>query len=560
MPRRPAFPRISIALGFEDAGSLVEHACQEAESGSKFLEFRLDYLREPAEGIEAIRRFRQQYPDCMVLATCRRRPHGGRFSGSAAEQIRLLEAAVAAGAEAVDVEIETAEFAPASLDKLRIESALILSYHNFSGTPAMEPVLRRMVRIPAAAYKIVTTARKPSDVYRVLSLARTHYRVPLIVLAMGEIGFFSRVVAPIYGGLYTYAAPASAAGTAAGQVTAHTLRSLYRVERLSRATRIYGVIADPVGHSLSPAVHNRAFQAARIDAVYLPFLVPAAQLRDFFRLAELLPVAGISVTIPHKEKVLRHLDVVEPLARRIGAVNTVWRKAGKWRGTNTDVEGIVAPLARLLTPSKSSILVVGTGGAARAAAFALADRGARVAVVGRNAERARALAKACGAEFVLREQLEGRKFDALVHATPLGMFPHTDECFFDGEIPAEVVFDMVYNPAETLLLRRAKEQGKRVIPGLAMFLEQAARQFEIWTGCEAPRAAMERAAREALEQAHPIIKRESHEGRTHTQGTGRVAGGPAGFASGSGGEAGGGGSARDGAKAPPRDGGETGSL
>lgn len=515
MPPRPAFPRIAIALGFEDAGSLVAHACREAESGSRFLEFRLDYLRDPAEGVGAIRIFRQQHPDCTLLATCRRHPHGGRFSGSAAEQIRLLESAVAAGAEAVDVEIETAEFAPAALDRLRRESTLILSYHNFSGTPAMEPVLRRMIRIPAAAYKIVTTARKPSDVHRVLSLARTHHRVPLVVLAMGEIGFFSRVVAPIYGGLYTYAAPASAAGTAAGQVTAHTLRSLYRVERLSRSTKIYGVIADPVGHSLSPAVHNRAFQAARIDAVYLPFLVPPAQLRDFFRLAEQLPVAGVSVTIPHKEKVLRHLDLVDPLARRIGAVNTVWRKAGKWRGANTDVEGILAPLARILSLNKSSVLVAGTGGAARAAAFALADKGAKVTVVGRNPERARALARACGAEFVLREELEGRRFDALVHATPLGMFPRTEECFFEGDIPAAVVFDMVYNPAETLLLRRAKEQGRQVIPGLAMFLEQAARQFEIWTGCEAPRAAMERAAREALAQPHPIIKKETHDGQAH---------------------------------------------
>jgi len=511
MPQRPQFPRIAIALGFEDTASLIEHAVAEAERGNRFLEFRLDYLRDPRQGAEAIRKFRMQHSDCLVLATCRRYPNGGRFDGSAADQIRLLEAAVAAGAQAADVEIETAEFSPTSLERLRLESTLILSYHNFSGTPAMEPVLRRLVRIPAAAYKIVTTARKPSDNYRVLALARAHPRVPLIVMAMGEMGFPSRVVALIYGSLYTYAAPASAAGTAAGQVSALTLRNLYRVERLTRKTKIYGVIADPVAHSISPAVHNRAFQARRIDAVYLPFLVPAQQLRDYFHLAELLPVTGMSVTIPHKRRVVRYLDAVEPLARRIGAVNTVWLKAGKWRGTNTDVDGVLVPLSRHLKLANSTVLVIGTGGAARAAAFALMDKGARVTVVGRSPERTRALAKACGAQFLTKNELAGRRFDALIHATPLGMYPRTGECFFEDEIPAEVVFDMVYNPAETLLLRRAREQNKRTIPGLAMFLEQAARQFEIWTGCEAPRSTMERAAREALGQAKPIIEKEHHE-------------------------------------------------
>lgn len=505
MSQRLQFPRIAIALGFEEPHNLIEHAVAEVESGGRFLEFRLDFLRDPRQGPEAVRTFLGRCPDCLVLATCRRHQNGGRFDGSTADQIRLLEAAVAAGAQAADVEIETAEFAPASLERLRLESTLIISYHNFSGTPAMEPVLRRLQKIPAAAYKIVTTARKPSDNYRVLALARAHPRVPLIVMAMGEMGFPSRVAALIYGSLYTYAAPAGAAGTAAGQVAAQMLRTLYRVERLSRETRIYGVIADPVAHSISPAVHNRAFQARRIDAVYLPFLVPAHQLRDYFHLAELLPVTGMSVTIPHKRRVIRYLDVVEPLARRIGAVNTVWRKAGKWRGTNTDVDGVLVPLARHLKLARSSVLVIGTGGAARAAAFALVDKGAQVTIVGRSPERTRALAKACGAQFLTREELAGRHFDALIHATPLGMYPRTGECFFEGEIPADVVFDMVYNPAETLLLRRAREQRKRVIPGLAMFLEQAARQFEIWTGCEAPRSTMERAAREALGQAHPII-------------------------------------------------------
>jgi 3-dehydroquinate dehydratase / shikimate dehydrogenase len=289
-------------------------------------------------------------------------------------------------------------------------------------------------------------------------------------------------------------------GTAAGQVSARQLRHLYRVEKFAKIPKIYGVIADPVRHSISPAVHNRAFQSRRLDAVYLPFLVSPQQLRDFFLLAERLPICGFSVTIPHKQKIIRYLDTVEPLARRIGAVNTVWRKGGRWRGTNTDVSGVLVPLGRRLRLGKASVLVVGNGGAARGAAFALTDAGARVTLVGRNPDRVRALAKVCGAEALLREEAVQRNFDVLVHATPVGMFPNINDCFFDGRIPAEVVFDMVYNPVETMLIRRAREQRKTVVPGIDMFIEQAVRQFEIWTGETAPRALMEKAAVEALEQ------------------------------------------------------------
>src|SRR5581483_3993966 len=186
---------------------------------------------------------------------------------------------------------------------------------------------------------------------------------------------------------------------------------------------IYGVVADPVRHSISPAVHNRAFQAHRLDAVYLPFLVPPAQLKDFFIMAESLPIAGFSVTIPHKQKIIRYLDVVDPLARRIGAVNTVWKKAGKWRGGNTDADAVAVPLSRKLRLSKSSVLVVGNGGAARSAAYALVDAGAKVSIVGRNPDRSRPLARAGGGEALPRAPLTGRILTALAHAAPLGVSP-----------------------------------------------------------------------------------------------------------------------------------------
>jgi 3-dehydroquinate dehydratase / shikimate dehydrogenase len=502
MPPLKSLPQICIALGFGDAGILVEQAQRELDEGETFFEFRLDYLPDPGEGIRAIAGFLEQHPDCTILATCRRHQNHGRFNGSIEEQIHILDAAIAAGARAVDVEIESAEAVNAKLERLRSTARLIVSYHNFEGTPPLETVLRRMLKIPADAYKVVTTARKPSDNLRVLALAKAHPRARLILLAMGEAGFPTRVLSPVFGGLFTYAAPCSAEGTAAGQVSAKQLRHLYRIERLSKGGKVYGVIADPVRHSISPAVHNRAFHSRRIDAVYLPFLVPPVHLRDFVAMAEKLPVAGFSVTIPHKQKIIRYLDVVDPLARRIGAVNTVWRKAGKWRGANADADGVVVPLSRRLRLNRSSVLVAGNGGAARSAVFALTDAGAKVSVVGRNPDRVRALAKAGGAEAVMREQLDNLRFDAIVHATPLGMFPHVNECFFEDRIPADLVFDMVYNPLETLLIQRARQQSKEVIPGLEMFIEQAVRQFETWTGESAPRAAMEKAAREALGANH----------------------------------------------------------
>src|SRR5215472_13872296 len=502
MPPTRSFPRICIALGLPEVGTLLDHARREAEAGETFLEFRLDYLPDPCRGADVIRGFLDKYPDCILLATCRRHQNRGKFNGSIEEQLAVLDRAVRNGAHAIDVEIETAEMAPERLSQFRGRAQVILSYHNYEATPPMDTIVNRMLRVTADAYKVVTTARKPSDNVRVLSAAKALPKHRMVVLAMGELGFPTRVLSPVFGGIYSYAAPLYAEGTAAGQVSSRYLRHLYRVEKLTKGAKIFGVIADPVRHSISPVVHNRAFQARRMDAVYLPFLVSPAHLRDFFSMAEKLPLAGFSVTIPHKEKIIRYLDTVDPLARRIGAVNTVWRKAGKWRGANTDAAGVTEPLGRLLRLPKSSVLIVGNGGAARSAACALSDAGARIFLVGRNADRVRALAKTCGAEPLLREQLNGRHFDAIVHATPLGMSPNVNECFFNGSIPGEIIFDMVYNPLETELIKRARQQGKTVIPGLDMFIEQATRQFEIWTGESAPRAAMLKAAGEALEQRH----------------------------------------------------------
>lgn len=491
-------PRICIALGLPSSARLLEHARREAAAGERFLEFRLDYLPSPDEGFNVIRQILSEYPDCWVLATCRRHQNHGRFNGSIDEQLDILTAAIDAGARGIDIEIESAEMAKPRVRQLESRAVVVVSYHNYEGTPAMEPVLRRVQKVPADIYKLVTTARKPSDNLRVLHLSRAHPKTPMVLLAMSETGFNSRVLSMVMGGMYTYATPSAVEGTAAGQVSARVMRQLYRVDKLSKTCKIFGVIADPVMHSISPSVHNRALQARRLDGLYLPFLVSPLQLKDFFVLAGKLPLSGFSVTIPHKQRIIRYLDFVDPLSKRIGAVNTVWRKAGRWRGTNTDAAGVRLPLEKKIRIGKSRILVAGNGGAARSAAFTLADAGAAITITGRNPDRVRALAKACDGTPMTPEAAEQATFDAVVHATPLGMWPHTDQCFFRDRIPADLIYDLVYTPMETALLRRAKDEGKTIVYGIEMFVEQASEQFELFTGVSAPRQVMERAAREAI--------------------------------------------------------------
>ena len=196
---RNPLPRICIALGFPDVETLMQHARRDAEEGERFLEFRLDYLDQPIQGVRAIKDFLKLYPDATLLATCRRHQNHGKFNGSVEEQIHILESAIDAGATAVDLEIESAETVGAKTQNLRARACFVLSYHNFETTPNLDPIFRRMLKIGADAYKVVTTARKPSDIQRVLGLAKTNPRVPLVLLAMGEVGFPVRILSTALG-------------------------------------------------------------------------------------------------------------------------------------------------------------------------------------------------------------------------------------------------------------------------------------------------------------------------------------------------------------------------
>ncbi len=493
-----SLPRICVALGASDAAALHKMALTACDTGEEFVELRLDMLAEPRDGLGIIRRLHRRRPDLKILATCRRTAAQGEFRGSIEEQEKILAAAAAAGAHLLDVEIETAEPSPGTVERLRSAARVIVSFHDFERTPPPDRVLRRLRRIPADIYKIAVTGLKPSDNTRLLGLLDDRAE-PLVVLAMGEVGAPSRVLGPARGAAFAFASPDTAAGTAPGQITASRMRRQYRAHKIKPDAQVFGVIASPVAHSMSPPLHNRAFQSRRWNAVYLPFLVAPERLTDFFEVARALPVQGFSVTIPHKQRVIRRLEGVDALAKRIGAVNTVYRKRGKLFGTNTDVAGVTAPLEKRMRLRGSQVLVVGAGGAARAAAFALADKGAKVALTGRSFDKVRRLARAAGAEAVAWDKLPGRGFDALVQTTPVGMHPHVEGNLFPQEIPAEVVFDMVYNPLETALIRQARESGKETIPGLEMFLEQAAAQFEIWTRQSAPRQVMKAAVLDLLQ-------------------------------------------------------------
>jgi len=300
------------------------------------------------------------------------------------------------------------------------------------------------------------------------------------------------------GSLFTYAPVEHA--TAPGQVSLAEANHLYRAEKIDRRTRVYGVIGDPIGHSLSPVLHNTGFAAHRMNAVYLPFLV--RDLKDFLAAIGPLGIHGFSITIPHKERILRHLDGCDPLAEKIGAVNTVVvRGNGKLYGYNTDYVGVLRALQTRIPLQNSRVLIVGAGGAARAVAFALAQAGSRVCICARRAEKAKSLARAVGGEAIARSQLRGEFFDAIVNATPVGMHPNTRQSpLAANELNCRLVFDTIYRPRETRLLQLAARRGIQTVSGVDMFVAQGTAQWEIWTGERAPQEAMRRAVLRALER------------------------------------------------------------
>jgi len=488
--------KLCVAIQANSAAEMIERA-ESALTDSKFLEFRLDTLPKPADALPVIQKFLARHRDVTIIATCRRKPFGGQFRGALRAELELLTSFAEAGCKIVDLEVESAEEAtPRQLDQLRAKlkaagAALLVSFHDFSRTKGLDQAAERIAAFQPDFVKVVSTARSLADNLSVLGLieersASTH----LVGIAMGEEGLVSRVLGLRAGAAFTFASSGENAETAPGQVSARTLRDLYRVEQLDQATRIFGVAGNPISHSLSPLLHNTAFRREAVNAVLLPLKV--RMLEDLLTLMRELPLAGVAVTMPLKQEVLPHLANMDPLTASIGACNTLRTGVdGKIYGFNTDVAGLIRPLEKRLKLKDAKTAVLGAGGAARAAVFGLVAQGAEVFVVNRTHESAVKLAKEAKAKALKHEQFAGSHFDVLINSTSCGMRDSKQPLpIKENELNAGLVFDMVYNPLETPLLKLAKERGIPTINGLEMFVQQGARQFEIWTGKPAPEAEM----------------------------------------------------------------------
>jgi len=466
---------------------------------TKTVELRLDWLRNDSERHRFLRWLAKHKPNgATFLPTCRRFEGGGKFSGDIERELYWLIRAREAGCRWCDLEVETLEKLPnKSVRGYPVPELVLLSIHDFHRTPALPGIVRRSGRGEADALKIAANARTIRDSIRLLRLARQSKN--LVAVPMGEVGLPARILALRQGSALAYAPVASA--TAPGQVSLHELKYLYRAHQLTGRTRIYGVIGNPVGHSLSPVLHNTGFVARKIDAVYLPFLVH--DLRDFLAAVAEFGIRGFSVTHPHKQGILKYLKECDPLAAEIGAVNTVAvRGDGSLFGCNTDHLGLLRALEKRLRIKGSRVLILGAGGAARAAAFALARAGAAVAICARRERIAQKLARSFGAEVVPRAALSAEVFDAVVNATPVGMHPHDRVSpLAPGEIHCRLVMDLINRPRETQLLKIAARKGIATIPGVEMLLAQGYAQWELWMHQSAPEAAIRRAVLGALRAA-----------------------------------------------------------
>jgi len=471
---------------------------------TRALELRLDYLRDEKEREAFLSWLGRTRPRGVLIATFRRKEGGGLFAGSREEEIAVLAQAARAGCKWCDVEIETAKgMKRGELARLLSPARVMVSYHDFRETPRnLAGIVRRLERAGGHAVKIAVQSHSVSDSVRVCELAGR--RRDLVAIPMGEFGLAGRVLSLRMGSALAYGAVEQT--TAPGQLSLDAMIDLYRAEQITRRTRVYGVIGDPIAHTLSPLMHNTAFQARKFDAVFVPFLV--RDLREFLSAMRGFGVAGLSVTIPHKETILRYLDGCDLLAQRIGAVNTVVvRGGGRLYGYNTDYVGVLRSLERRMRLAGSRVLLFGAGGAARAAAFALAQAGSIVCLCARRPERARALARAVGGQAVARAELVHEFFDAIVNCTPVGMHPRGGSPLVAADLNCRMVMDMVYRPRETELLRLARRKGIETISGLEMFLAQGFAQYEIWTGERAPESAMRRAVVAALDRDEKIQQR-----------------------------------------------------
>ncbi len=463
---------------------LSEHRRFVAE-GAKLVEWRLDHQRKP---FDIAKLLAQRLGP--VIVTLRLPADGGKWTGSENERRSILKDAIAAGAEYIDLEADTA-----SLIARQGTTKRIVSYHNFDETPPDLGAIHAQLAAPDAdIVKLATMARSTHDAFRMFELVRKA-RIPTIGLCMGELGTPTRLLAGKFGSPLTYAAPDGCEPPAPGQVGYRAMRNVYRCETIDRDTQLYGVIGDPIAHSKSPMIYNAAFAALSMNAVYVPLRVPSDELSSFLDDEKRLGFRGLSVTIPHKEGVLETVTEAEDMVRSIGAANSLRFENDRVHAFNTDCTAAVECLGVPLAGKRT--LVLGAGGAAKAIVFGLHQAGAKVVVASRTRERADEVVRPWGCQAVDWDARHDVSADIVVNCTPLGMSPRTEESPIEAAFlnQSMIVFDTVYTPERTLLIRQAEAAGCTVVTGVEMFVRQAVRQFKLLTDRDAPVDVMRAALR-----------------------------------------------------------------
>lgn len=485
--------KLCVSLTEDTTAALVARMAELAELADLF-EVRADLVRDL--DLRAVLAARVK----PLLFTCMPESEGGRFPDRDRERRRrLLSEAASLGFDMVDV---NARDAFPDVVASKAGRGLVLSWHDLEGTPEdLDSVYDRMAALGPDVVKIAVTARSISDLGRLLAFAARHAapEAPrLIALAMGPLGVASRILGGRFGAPFTFASAAAGQEAAPGQVPARTLVDCYRVRQIGPDTRVFGLVGSDVLRSLSPSIQNRAFAECSVDAVYVP--LQAESLPGLIDAIPALGVSGFSVTRPYKGEIVKYLDSVTPHAAEAGSANTVLVRDGRLVGLSTDGDGVLLPLRKRLDPRGRAVTILGAGGAARAAAFALVRAGARVTVAARRTEQAGEVAAATGCASASFADLARLPCDVLVNATPVGSGAVPGESPVSVSLlrPGSVVFDMVYEPRETPLLAAARARGCVTIDGVEMLVAQAVGQFESWTGKPAPVEAMAEAATDAI--------------------------------------------------------------
>jgi 3-dehydroquinate dehydratase/shikimate dehydrogenase len=478
-------------------------------AGAELLELRTDYLVQLSVelALQVINVARELAPGLPIIVTCRDYQQGGTLRHPNDLRTNILTAAVRAGADFIDVEYENF-MSLAIRGKITLalsaggNTRLILSDHNFQ--TKFKNITKHCGEIAnafnGAIPKLVYSAHHINDCFDILDLQNST-KGEMIAFCMDEPGFMTRILTKKFNGLISFASIGEKTATAPGQPTVDQMRDIYRWDSIDAQTEFYGVIGDPIGHSKSPAVHNACFSEAGFNKAYVPLLV-AGDEKDFNAFIDnifarpWLGFKGFSVTIPHKEYAFNYVKkkggIIDPLAERIGAVNTIIINGSQLSAYNTDCIAAIDSITFTLGIDRAGlrklpVAVIGAGGAARAVVAGLADAGANVKIYNRTIERAKHLAADFKCDYASLDKLHKLKEKLIVNCTSIGMHPHIDASPVDVRLLQKhmAVFDTVYNPPDTLLLKHAKQTGCHVITGVDMFLKQAAEQFRLFTGREA---------------------------------------------------------------------------